>query len=82
MSTKNSNTSQELFNLNGKPSFGQALPLAFQHVVAMIIGCVGTGDHSCRCVRTFRIRHGCPDSGISCNVSDFDIHPAFSVYQI
>ena len=40
MSTKNSNTSQELFNLNGKPSFGQALPLAFQHVVAMIIGCV------------------------------------------
>ena len=73
MSTKNSNTSQELFNLNGKPSFGQALPLAFQHVVAMIIGC---------CVRTFRIRYGCPDSGISCNVSDFDIHPAFSVYQI
>ena len=40
VSTKNSNTSQELFNLNGKPSFGQALPLAFQHVVAMIIGCV------------------------------------------
>ena len=40
MSTKNSNTSQELFNLNGKPSFGQALPLAFQHVVAMIVGCV------------------------------------------
>ena len=40
MSTKDSNTSQELFNLNGKPSFGQALPLAFQHVVAMIIGCV------------------------------------------
>ena len=40
MGTKNSNTSQELFNLNGKPSFGQALPLAFQHVVAMIIGCV------------------------------------------
>ena len=38
MSTKNSNTSQELFNLNGKPSFGQALPLAFQHVVAMIVG--------------------------------------------
>ena len=29
MGTKNSNTSQELFNLNGKPSFGQALPLAF-----------------------------------------------------
>lgn len=29
-----------VFELNGVPSFGQALPLALQHVVAMIIGCV------------------------------------------
>lgn len=29
-----------LFELNGKPSVGQALPLALQHVVAMIVGCV------------------------------------------
>ena len=29
-----------VFELNGIPSFGQALPLALQHVVAMIIGCV------------------------------------------
>lgn len=28
------------FELNGIPSFGQALPLALQHVVAMIVGCV------------------------------------------
>ncbi|MEE1243554.1 uracil-xanthine permease family protein [Frisingicoccus sp.] len=33
-------TSQELFDLNGKPSMVQALPLALQHVVAMIVGCV------------------------------------------
>lgn len=32
--------SAALFDLNGKPSIGQALPLAMQHVVAMIVGCV------------------------------------------
>lgn len=32
--------SNELFELNGKPTFAQALPLALQHVVAMIVGCV------------------------------------------
>lgn len=32
--------SQELFTLDGKPSIAQALPLALQHVVAMIVGCV------------------------------------------
>lgn len=37
---KTSNMSEELFKLNGKPSAGQALPLALQHVVAMIVGCV------------------------------------------
>jgi len=30
----------ELFQVNGKPSLSQALPLAMQHVVAMIVGCV------------------------------------------
>lgn len=29
-----------VFDLNGIPRFGQALPLALQHVVAMIVGCV------------------------------------------
>ncbi len=29
-----------VFELNGVPAFGQALPLAMQHVVAMIVGCV------------------------------------------
>ena len=32
--------SQELFRIDGKPSVSQALPLAMQHVVAMIVGCV------------------------------------------
>lgn len=29
-----------VFELNGVPQFGQAFPLALQHVVAMIVGCV------------------------------------------
>ena len=29
-----------IFELNGIPSFGEALPLALQHVVAMIVGCI------------------------------------------
>lgn len=33
-------THSSVFELNGVPSFGQALPLALQHVVAMIVGCV------------------------------------------
>ncbi|KAF1290256.1 uracil-xanthine permease family protein [Candidatus Enterococcus leclercqii] len=31
---------QEIFKWEGKPSFGQTLPLALQHVVAMIAGCI------------------------------------------
>lgn len=34
------NTSKELFKMDGKPALAQALPLALQHVVAMIVGCV------------------------------------------
>lgn len=33
-------TSALLFDLDGKPSLGQSFPLALQHVVAMIVGCV------------------------------------------
>lgn len=41
MANKFNNTdSSVLFQLNGVPSFGSALPLALQHVVAMIVGCV------------------------------------------
>lgn len=32
--------SQELFMVDGKPTVSQAFPLALQHVVAMIVGCV------------------------------------------
>ncbi len=31
-------TTQELFQLNGKPSWGQAFPMAMQHVLAMLVG--------------------------------------------
>ena len=30
----------ELFKWDGKPSFGQVLPLAAQHVLAAVVGCV------------------------------------------
>ena len=33
-------TSDELLILDGKPSLGQTVPLALQHIVAMIVGCV------------------------------------------
>ena len=29
-----------IFELNGIPKFQEAIPLALQHVVAMIVGCV------------------------------------------
>ncbi|MEG0155722.1 MAG: nucleobase:cation symporter-2 family protein [Lachnospiraceae bacterium] len=34
------NQQASVFELNGVPNFWQALPLALQHVVAMIVGCV------------------------------------------
>lgn len=36
----NSTISGELFKFDGKPSVAQSLPLALQHIVAMIVGCV------------------------------------------
>ncbi|MDR1018675.1 MAG: purine permease [Lachnospiraceae bacterium] len=38
--TKGKRTYASIFELDGLPKFGQALPLALQHVVAMIVGCV------------------------------------------
>lgn len=40
MSKDQTSMSEELFKLDGKPSTSQALPLALQHVVAMVVGCV------------------------------------------
>lgn len=34
------NTKASIFELNGVPKFSQALPLALQDVVAMIVGCI------------------------------------------
>lgn len=38
--TVKKSTAEELFKIDGKPGVTQALPLALQHVVAMIVGCV------------------------------------------
>ena len=38
--SSSSGTQASVFDLNGVPSFGKAFPLALQHVVAMIVGCV------------------------------------------
>ncbi|MDO4268874.1 MAG: nucleobase:cation symporter-2 family protein [Eubacteriales bacterium] len=40
MSEKASKSKETLFELDGIPALGQALPLSLQHVVAMIVGCV------------------------------------------
>lgn len=40
MSKKTSAAQGELFKLDGRPGPAQAFPLALQHVVAMIVGCV------------------------------------------
>lgn len=40
MKIQANNTSSILFEMNGVPAFSQAFPLALQHVVAMIVGCV------------------------------------------
>ncbi len=35
---KEKHSTQELFKLNGKPGWGQAFPMALQHVLAMLVG--------------------------------------------
>ena len=35
-------TNASIFELNGIPQLSKALPLALQHVVPMIVGCVTT----------------------------------------
>ena len=38
--TRQKRDNAELFKWDGKPSFGQVLPLAAQHVLAAVVGCV------------------------------------------
>ena len=38
--TKQKKDNAELFKWDGNPSFGQVLPLAAQHVLAAVVGCV------------------------------------------
>lgn len=37
---KHQTTRSTIFELSGVPALNQAFPLALQHVVAMIVGCV------------------------------------------
>ena len=45
-------TKASIFELDGVPGFSQALPLALQHVVAMIVGCVTPAIIVSRCGRS------------------------------
>ena len=68
-----------LFDFYGKPSIGQSLPLAIQHVLAMIVGCVtpsiivaGVAGLSGRLCDSY--------SGSTCDVCIDDIDSVISVY--
>ena len=72
-----------LFDFYGKPSIGQSLPLAIQHVLAMIVGCVtpsiivaGLKVRS----RSFTGRFCDSYSGSACDVCIDDIDSVISVY--
>lgn len=40
MSTKQSTAQSALYTQSGVPPLGEAIPLALQHVVAMVVGCI------------------------------------------
>ena len=72
-----------IFELNGIPKFQEALPLALQHVVAMIVGCVTPaiivagavgGNSLCK-------RQSHPDTGISGCIRIVNPDSAFSDWK-
>ena len=67
-----------LFDFYGKPSIGQSLPLAIQHVLAMIVGCV-TPYYRGRRSRSFTGRFCDSYSGGACDVCIDDIDSVISV---
>ena len=68
-----------LFDFYGKPSIGQSLPLAIQHVLAMIVGCV-TPSIIVALRRSFTGRLCDSYSGSTCDVCIDDIDSVISVY--
>ena len=66
-----------LFDFYGKPSIGQSLPLAIQHVLAMIVGCV---TPSIIVAGNFTGRFCDSYSGSTCDVCIDDIDSVISVY--
>ena len=69
-----------LFDFYGKPSIGQSLPLAIQHVLAMIVGCVNAFYYRGRRSRSFTGRLCDSYSGSTCDVCIDDIDSVISVY--
>ena len=81
MSTKEAKQmDQALFDFYGKPSIGQALPLAIQHVLAMIVGCV-TPSIICRCGRAFTGRFRYFNTGCTGDVGTDYIIAVISFYK-
>ena len=78
MSTKETGHSRQmdkaLFDFYGKPSFGQVMPLAIQHVLAMIVGCVTPSIIVAGVVRTFPEGFRYSDPGCSGNVSTYHVY--------
>ena len=46
-SMKKENNKEGLYSPKGKVSLGQAVPMALQHVVAMVVGCISNAGRRC-----------------------------------
>lgn len=69
-----------LFDFYGKPSIGQSLPLAIQHVLAMIVGCVTPSIIVAGVAGLSQEDSVILYSGSTCDVCIDDIDSVISVY--
>lgn len=74
MSRMTNNMSEELFKVDGKTSVGETLPLALQHVVAMIVGCVTPKNYCSWCGWIIRTGFGYLNPGSPYNVSNHNTY--------
>ena len=82
MSTKEAKQMDKaLFDFYGKPSIGQALPLAIQHVLAMIVGCVTPSIIIAGSGRNFTGRFRDLNTGSTGDVGTDDITAIVSIYK-
>ena len=63
---------EELFKWDGNPTFGQILPLAAQHVLAAVVGCVTPAI----LVANAANKHGSLDPDVTCICSIINIPSA------